>query len=275
MIAQLVVVVLSTLLLATSTSDALCQSTGQGCLRASYGRWACHGRRTGLFQACEGCTFYHVCANGYLVPNMPCPQTEEGGVDGRLVFQQTSYGDGECLFQSTTCQECVDTPATADAAAPPDEAGVVEGGEPEVVPIAAVQQEEDEVPGGKRSDIFQRFMEELVDKRAQEEEQQEQQIEEQEGSVVEQGVDVDQRYHHETCSTGPNCLQGQHHYRCSILGDGDYQDCSSCTLYHTCVNGNIYAYRRCPTGLVWEQTSVNAGICQQSSTTCKLQCWKK
>lgn len=95
------------LLLIISTGiDATCSSTGSGCLSAGSG--ACKGLPDGDYQSCSDCTSYHSCVGGYLYANRLCPDTNTGGLRGKLIWQQTtSRNKGICVYSSSSCTECV------------------------------------------------------------------------------------------------------------------------------------------------------------------------
>jgi hypothetical protein len=70
-----------------------------------------------------------------------------------------------------------------------------------------------------------------------------------------------------SCSTSVNCINPSPD-ACS-KGDGDYQDCRRCNIYHSCSGGILYANRPCASGLVWNAATPKSGHCDWISTTCR------
>lgn len=87
-----------------------CTSTGSRCISATT---SCSGLADGDYQACEGCTFYHSCAAGVNWSNRPCPVTNQGGINGKLVWQSTRVNSGFCDYSSSTCTDCQSGPPTS------------------------------------------------------------------------------------------------------------------------------------------------------------------
>jgi len=79
-----------------------CTSTGSQCITASDA--SCRDLRDGDYQACEGCTFYHSCVNGAIIYRFrDCPATNLGGINGKLVWDDTQK---RCEYSSNTYQQC-------------------------------------------------------------------------------------------------------------------------------------------------------------------------
>lgn len=87
-----------------------CRSTGDHCITASA--TSCHRMPDGDYQACESCTVYHSCSGGVIWSYRPCPDTDYGGLRGKLVWQRISNNVGTCERSSTTCRECDDGVST-------------------------------------------------------------------------------------------------------------------------------------------------------------------
>ena len=71
------------------------------------------------------------------------------------------------------------------------------------------------------------------------------------------------------CNGQYTCLEDTED-ACSGKPDGDYQLCSDCGQYASCVNGQSYSGspRQCPNGWRWMITSSRQGYCSSSSSTC-------
>ena len=92
----------TTTLRPTTTPDIECEWTGSHCITASPS--SCNNRPDGDYQACEGCTFFHSCVAGYLnYAFRDCPLTNQGGLNGKLVWDDTLK---RCEYESTTCRDC-------------------------------------------------------------------------------------------------------------------------------------------------------------------------
>ena len=64
--------------------------------------------------------------------------------------------------------------------------------------------------------------------------------------------------HFYTISTG--CIKS-----CKGRANGDYQSCSGCGMYTTCVWSSMYDKRPCPNKSVWDDKKKR---CARKSTTC-------
>jgi hypothetical protein len=264
-----------------------CTSTGSDCLAGFPG--ACRGRADGHYQACEGCTMYHSCSGGVLYSSRMCPLTYSGGLRGRLVWKQLTATAGICDYSSNTCTECAPDPPTptppgsctefprcVGAGADCREEGLPDGDyqicqscehylscrNGETWRCRQCPSYNDQPWKWRITSPTQGYctnssntcnqcpLTSSKNKVSQKE-----------------AFDIEARLLLLAMKRKSTCLYGNAN-SCSGQPSGDYQACESCSLYHSCSGGVIYANRQCPAGLFWQATAVNEGSCQYTSSSC-------
>jgi len=274
--------------------------TGEGCVEESD--TTCHGISDGDYQSCKSCHVYISCRNGQTWTSRPCPVGSNGRQQSWTI---TSPTQGYCTDISATCNECPYDPvippgpicrstggscitaASTSCSGRADghyqacegctiyhscSGGVIwpnrncaltnqggQNGRLVWVQVTATEGRCDYTSStcsGSGCSASRRSMErELIE-----------QLEEQWPKNKEPVED--EALEERSCSTGAGCIDGSVN-SCVGLADGDYQDCTSCSTYHTCGGEVVFPSRLCAQGTFWNAKSRNEGECKWQSQSCR------